>query len=585
MSNPVIPLMSPIPLMTPVAPVAPAAPAPIPKIASSPAEPESESLSTAATPAQESAALTAEQLLAALADQPAVQANAVTAVVGDSGSGKTSLIATAAEYNWETFHRITRIYVGDPGGYGNKILSLVRLGIVQVWNLVNHHEPFETVELASMGYWPERILNAETGYADPFVTLVPPQRRRYTVYCQRGHALPPVDDKRVLAMYQAQCPTCKEIVTLQNLLKIEETVTRSKGFKHVGLWAYESGSALSDHAMNDMAERAGRDELGGEKGAINKIISGGMTFGANNRAHYGFAQIRVRQWLLNSRRIPGQVVPPIWSFLLDRGSDEKNSPVYGPKIAGTAKTAEIPGWVGNCFHCEKAKDERTGLDVWRLWTTGHRNAAEGNVLYLAKHRGEPGALPPYLQDDPDKPFEKFSLGYVFRAIDASFQSSLKRDAQKYPDAPALHPFVDHDEEEVIVSTPMATGSLQHMAPPSPSVGGVPLAMVPGAVGGVVPLMMAPVMNLGAGAGMAPAGSGGVVAPPGARPIIASVVAAPASLVAPAVPVASAAPATIPTPKGPVEVPASLLPFTAAPGDPPVMAPAAAPVRPPMPSRT
>mgnify|MGYP001617670880 CR=1 FL=1 len=526
----------------------------------------------------------AELRLAALFGQPAIQANAVTGVWGDSGTGKTALVCTAIEYAWETFHKITRYYAGDLGGYGNKLLSLARLGIVEIWNLSNHVDKFETVELATLGYWPETILDRENGYADPYVKLVAPQRRQYTVFCPNGHAAMTVDSKSQLVMFQQQCPTCKELTTLGNCQRITEVVTRSKGFKHVGLYVYESGTSLQELIMGDMADRAGRDELGGEKGAINKIVSGSLTFGANNRAHYGFAQTRGRQWIANARTIPGQVVPAIFTFLADRGSDQQNAPVYGPKIAGGAKTGDVPSWVGNCLHTEKVKDAAGTGEVWRAWIQGHRNPAEGNILYLAKHRAEPGTFAePYLQDGPaDPPFTKFSLGYFFRAIDASFKSSVERDTKKFPDAPGLQPFTDDEDDEVMVEVPMSGVSLAHVTPPAMSIGGVPAGLV-GTTGAVAQGRVVPgafgqewVLPLGAPSQPQPIAMppGGVVAPTG-RPAVPVVAAAP---VAAAVPAATEKPLHVQQLEKSLEVAKTDKPVST--NDPPIMPPAGAPVRPP-----
>ena len=513
-----------------------------------------------------------EARIAALFGQPAIQANAVTAIWGDSGSGKTALVCTAIEYTWETFHKVTRYYAGDLGGYGNKLLSLARLGLVEIWNLSNHVDKFETVELATLGYWPEQILDRENGYADPYVKLVAPQLRKYTVFCANGHATLTVDQKSQLAMFQAQCPTCKDMVTLTNCAKVTEQVTRSRGFKHVGGYVYESGTSLQELIMGDMADRAGRDELGGEKGAINKIVSGSLVFGSNNRAHYGFAQTRGRQWIANARTIPDQVVPAIFTFLADRGSDQANAPVYGPKIAGGAKTGDVPSWVGNCIHTERVKDQAGTGEVWRAWLQGHRNPAEGNILYLAKHRAEPGTfVEPYLQDGPQQqPFTTFSLGYFFRKIDEGFKASIDRDTKKYPDAPALQPFGDDAVDEIVVEAPMSAASMTHVGLPAASVGGVPVTMMPG--------MGAPAASATPGGMLLP----GMLLPSGA-PVVAPVT-------RPDVPVAPVV--TELKPSHVVQMEASIaaqsLP-TAAPAvptrpvgtnDPPIMPPAGAPRRPP-----
>jgi hypothetical protein len=513
------------------------------------------------SPEQQAAAAVAEARLQELLSGPAVsQANSATGIYGDTGTGKTSLVATAAEACWETYGRITRLYAADLGGYGNKMLSLIRLGIVQVWNIRNHVEPFETCEMASLGYWPEEILIPETGYADPQVRLLPPTQTRWTVICANGHVVKTVLDKRQLGGFQIACPECKALTTPQNWARVDEVTVRSKGFKHVGLYCYDSGTSMQDWIMADMAERAGRDELGGEKGAINKIVSGSLVIGSNNRAHYGFSQNRMQNWIANSRRIPGQVMPPIWTFLESRGTDDGKGgiAIFGPKISGNAKTGDVGAWVGNLLHCSKEKNDR-GEDVNRLWTQTHSNPNEGNIPHLAKHRAEPGDFPPFLEDEPGTPFGKFSLRHFFENLDLKLQAATRRDAARYPNAPALVGGFDDDGEEEIITAK----ALSAAASVAPVRAGAPAAARPGVpAGGARP---------GARPGVRPSAAANAAAAAPAAP--AAPVVQPEAPAAPAAAQSSTAPVA-PTTPAPVPPPAN----TAAPV-PPASAPAPQPTTP------
>lgn len=410
---------------------------------------------TPPTSAQADAAAAAEARLAQLAALGDVsQANAVTAVMGDSGSGKTSLLATASEYCWTRFHRISRMYAADPGGFGNKILRLIRLGIVQVYNPTNHVEPFETMENLSKGWWPETILDKFTGYAEPDVRLVPPRFTEWVVYCDQGHEIDRRRSKGFLVNFSKQCAHCKKVVNPQNWGRVEEILQRSPGVEHVGLYMFDSGSALSDWAMEDMANTAAAS-TGTQGNALAatgaKIISGEYAFGANTQQHYGFAQNAVRRWIKNSRMIPGQVVPPSWSFLIQRATDDNTKlSVFGPKIAGNAKTPEVPSWVGNCVHAA-VEVNQAGKRNHRLWLVNH-NADGTTVPYLAKTRCEPGDLPEFLEDGPeDHKFTKFSLAYLFDQIEAALNKHGLQDAIDFPDAPTFVPLVAATAESRILS--------------------------------------------------------------------------------------------------------------------------------------
>lgn len=434
-------------------------------------------LSTAAPTADQlSDAQKAEARMATLIAQgdKISQANAVTGIVGDTGTGKTSLIVSATEYCWSRYHRISRVYVADPGGFGNKMLRMIRLGIVEVYNPTNHVEPFETMENLSKGWWPEVILDRYTGLAAPDVRLVPPVRTEWAVYCKEGHLVKRTEHKKILDGFSLQCPECKLITNPSNWSDVQEIVVRAPGVEHVGLYAFESGTSLSDWAMEDMANTAALNAPGTKDGnALSgtgaRIVSGAYAFGANTQQHYGFAQNSVRRWIKNSRIIPGMVVPPIWSFLLQRGTDENaNMAVFGPKIAGSAKTAEIPSWMGNCLHSEIVTSPK-GERKYRLWLTNHM-APGTNIPYLAKTRAEPGDLPPYLEDDDgEAPFSKFSLSYFFDQLERALDKHANQDAVDFPDAPTFQPLVA-TEAQVISSKSLSAAQLGARTTGRPVVG-------------------------------------------------------------------------------------------------------------------
>lgn len=544
---------------------------------------------TAATPAQERAAAEAEARMAQLLELGGGLANSVCALYGDSGSGKTSQTGEAIEYAWETYHRISRIYHYDQGGFGAKILKLAKLGIAQVWRPRNHIEAFETCELCSLGYWPETILDSETGYADPYVALVPPLIRRYTVFCPNGHEVVTVSTKTQAERVQQGCPECRTITTLANWSKIEEQVVVPASARHVGLYGHDSVTAMADWVMQDMATRSASGDTGlmtGEKNQLRHttaaVVSGSMTFGGNTIAHYGFAQNRVASWLGNMGRVPRMVVPPIATFLESKGSDEANLNVYGPSIPGTARTAAVPSWVGNCFH--QAMVAVGDQMRFRIWTRTHSSPLEGNVPHLAKHRGEPGDLPLYLEDKADQPpFSTASLKHIFRTLDQKLAESLRLAAARYQDAPAFVPFAADEGDEIVSTAVVSTQAFQPRAttPLPPGVAGmVPTSQV-AAVGGVPMPPMPPMLP----AGLAPAAPAALVAapplpaaaaapmPPGAQPAVSPAAAQGLHLVPP----------PVEQPVAPASAPAST---AAAPAVPPsTRAVSSRSKRPPIPNAT
>lgn len=511
-----------------------------------------------ATPDQLAAAAAAEARLQALLSMGDVnQANAVTGVYGDTGTGKSVLLDTAAEYCWTRYHRITRIVAADLGGFGNKRLRLIRLGIIQVYNPLNHIEPFETTEDLSKGYWPEKILDRDTGFAAPDVRLIPPERTQWVVYCSRGHVIVTTTTKATLAGFQRQCPECKGApVTAQTWGRVEEQNVRSSAINHVGLYGFDSGTSLADWAMEDMSDRAARTDPNVKDGnnlsnTGARVLSGKYAFGANTQPHYGFAQNAVRRWIKNSRLIPKQVMPAVWTFLEDRGTDsDKSISVFGPKIPGTAKTHIVPSWLGNCLYATKELNAKN-QDEHRLYLVNHTDRSS-NAPHLAKTRAEPGTFGmPYLADidpasgEPLKPFTRFSLAYFFDVVDNALNLTAQEDATLFPDAPAFQP-LNLTGEDVTVNEGAAIviGSGPQTARATPQAAQVRTAMV------------------------TPAG--------GVRPAIAAVVATPA----PAPTVTTPSPAAAAAPK-----PVSVQGTVGAPAAPPAPAKVSPPVSVPVPTPT
>lgn len=535
----------------PATPVAPAA--------SAPGAPTAEQLAAAAT---------AEARLAALLKLGDVtQANAVTGIYGDSGTGKSTLAQTAVEYAWTRYRKISRYVIIDPGGFGNKLLRLIRLGIAQVYNPTNHVEPFETMEDLSLGYWPETIEDPYTGYAAPDVKLVPPQETTWGVYCPQDHLVKTVRDKRALNGFSIQCPTCKLVTTPQNWRRVEELTTRSPWIKHVGLYIFDSGTAAEDWVMEDMAARAAKADPNIKDGnALSgtgaRIVTPKYAFGANTQQHYGFAQNRIRQWIKNSRTIPGQVLPAIFTFLELRATDDaKNVAIFGPKIAGNAKTSDVPSWLGNCLHTSKELDQK-GRPEHRLWLVNHTDA--GSIVpHLAKTRAEPGTLPPYLADGPDEaPFTRFSLGYFFDQLESALHLGSEQDVKDFPDAPLFQPLEIEGHAEIIGRKDLSGAETGVR-------GGPTRAAV--STGTAATARPAP----GRSSAPTPAGPG---VKPAAPPAAAGHTGLPPGTVA-AKPAAPAAPAAAgkSTPAGAPAVP-SAPPVAARPATPPVTPPAAAPMR-------
>lgn len=454
--------------------------------------------------------------------------NAATLIVGDTGTGKTSLLKTAAEYCWEEFHKVFRLYSKDLGGFPTAVESLMKIGIIEVWRMGNHVEPFETCERASQGWWPTQI-DTRTGIAAPNSPLLGPIMIRYSLMCPAGHVVRRGSTQA--ALVPTLCKPCSQpqkpfLVSLQNG-SVERTVEAPSEFEHIGGVGFDGLTSWQMWIMEDMAERRARGDLSGEETAIGgKIVSGDLIFGANNRSHYGFAQNRVPSWIANSIAIPNLMMAPVWTALELRATDDlRGVLIFGPKIAGKARTDEVPAMVGNCLRTCIRIGEKDQTE-WRLYLREHMFPEEGNIPHLAKTRTDPDALPEYLVDppeastDPKLRFSRFSLKHFFRLVDQATVRADESARTQYPDAPGLAPSGPVPEAvPVQVPTP---ASFTGPATPPPQ----PTATVPEAPRAVVaqPVVLpSPGPPVGASPAPTPQATTTVkatpraVPPPGARP--------------------------------------------------------------------
>ena len=385
-------------------------------------------------------------------------ANAVTGIYGISGSGKTSLAVTAIEFGWENFGAISLVYAMDLGGFGNKLLSLVRLGIARVWDPRNHVNSFETMELISLGGWPETIDDPETGKADPKVRIILPRRIVTTLSCPQRHAvarfdLANVHDAAAFDVASIPCPTCGVVTgTLNGLTSAQ--IMRHKLFRNVGHRVFDSMTEMCDWGSLRLTKMSADGLLptgkegGSLLGSADALREGSIVYGSGSMAQVGFMQNRSYQWIANIRSIPDQIMPATCTFAVEQGKADDDSggvPILGPQIAGNARTAKVPRWVGNCLHASREPDI-VGNMRYRLWLTSHLDSRDPRrIPYLAKHRGIPFEMPEFLEDpwDDDKAkrdalaWSQCSLKVFYTKLVDQLVKLEAADRLRYPNAPAL----------------------------------------------------------------------------------------------------------------------------------------------------
>jgi len=387
--------------------------------------------------------------------QTAWMTNAATLLCGDTGTGKTTLIATYAEWVWAKFGKVTRYCSFDAGGFGDTVVALVNAGIIEVWRPRTRDPdgnlglPTGTCALATQGHWPKH-LNLATGDCPPAVELVGPSTIWYTMLCPKGHKVKKVMSQNLLT--PAPCPECK-VLTNKGNAGITKEVAYNPGFENVGAWAFDGLTSMSDWCKADVNARAAKDELGGLKGNINTVRSSGLAFGTSGMGGVGFVQDRAQDWVYNSINIRGRVAPPLFTSLELRATDDNDLPIYGPKLIGKAKTSDVPSWVGNCLGTAIVTDPDTQKEKHRLYLQEYRTPGDP-IPHLCKNRAA-ALLPEYLEDPPDASLESgtlfsvFNLGVFFDLLDGALKKAEARVKAKYPNAPGLRKSSTGEQKEEV----------------------------------------------------------------------------------------------------------------------------------------
>lgn len=385
-----------------------------------------------------------------------------TMIFGDSGGGKSSLLATLARWMWKKHKKVSLLYYTDGGGFPTIMEALIKAGIVRVWKLRTRGEAFESCARACQGYWPVEFIDPLGGETAPGVQLVPGIGTTFTLSCPSCKTeIAKRSSRRGFSQMQL-CPKCKNRVSLQNGI-VDEKTTVAPFFKDVGTVMYDSLTSMNDWIMIDMADRMGRGELGGAGAAIGgRIVSGDMVFGGSNQSHYGYAQTRSAQWVQDASNIKGLTIGPVFTARKQRAVDKESKVrIYGPQIAGQAKTSDVPAWVGNCLGTSVLLDEK-GRKEWRLYLTEYQEPGD-DVIHLCKVRSAPGTVPDYLSDGPVdsatnkpvsgvEPFTHFNLGYLMELLEAASEKTLKETIKEFPDAPGLN-YLKEMKKEVQTEKP------------------------------------------------------------------------------------------------------------------------------------
>ena len=225
---------------------------------------------------------------------------------GPSGVGKSTQARYLARYVWDKLKKRTRFVCTDGGSLWAALEDYVEEGFVDTLLVPapSDYNPFAVMSKIAKGQWPDGgIINLPTA-----------KRVGNEVRYETNTKWLPWTDK--------------------------ETV-------EIGLIVTDSLTGYSSMLLNDFAIKSNR------KGsdANNSGDEEGEKYGTNTLTHYGDAQATIKNYINAIVALP---CPFSYFTALEDGGTENTTgvkrPVYGPQIAGSAATGELPKLVTNCFH-------------------------------------------------------------------------------------------------------------------------------------------------------------------------------------------------------------------------------------------
>lgn len=398
-----------------------------------------------------------------------------TLIIGPTGTGKTSLFDTFAEYLWETYGKILFLNSWDGGAIPTGVQKRMKQGLIRFWRARTRSAPglgIDTLYKATKGYVP-KVIDPETGETAPNVQMIAPVKTAYACYCPQGHQVLNVPFQSLIL--PTFCSICKTLIAREQM-KVHESIERTKGFELIGGVGFDGLTSMCTVVMDHMDHSRGSGDIGGEKAAFGGVVTSGDTkLGGNNRADVGFAQTRAQQFVNNSLSIPYLVEGPVFTALSAEASEE-GLPIVGAKLPGRAATDEASSWFGNVLETNIWKDDM-GLSHRALYilpwydTQGRR--------HLMKTSASPGAMPDKLIDPPEgdnRPFEKFNLGLYFRMLD----DDLSKAVADQPPLVALTAAYGDAAPAASEGPPTPLGA-PAIAAPAPPVSPVTRAPAPGGV--------------------------------------------------------------------------------------------------------
>jgi len=270
----------------------------------------------------------------------------LTGLHADSGSGKTSFLGSICL--WVSENRPDRKCRLVTAENYEGLEPYEKAGILDVWNIAGCEHPFEMLNYACRGYWPD-----EKGKLQPL-----------------------------------------------------------KGRGDVAFQFFEGGSTFSDMLMYKLSEFGGdgisigpgtRTNTKGDSADLISFKDGEYGVGGNARSHYNIVQKEMRA---NIKATGGLPFPIIWTFHTVKATDG-STPIFGPQLTGSAATPKVQSWFSSLLHLHK-----TPKDEHRLCLKQHTEKETGPIPFKAVQRIPLQLLDPSTRAKVEEKWEQIVPAYI-----------------------------------------------------------------------------------------------------------------------------------------------------------------------------
>lgn len=183
-------------------------------------------------------------------------------------------------------------------------------------------------------------------------------------------------------------------------IKDDDKYKTDFGKENIGMYLLDGLSGLSSNFLSHLSNQ----ENGAGFKESWRYEEDGISIIGLQMGHYGIVQKEVHKFITRGiKRLPVDLIGV--SALIDKGEDKKRNTIYGPKIAGSALTEEIPSWFGDNFYLDneivekEVKGEKIQVKKKVAWFKDHLDGDSG-IKCLAKIRLLSELVPEFNQSFP-----------------------------------------------------------------------------------------------------------------------------------------------------------------------------------------